>query len=238
MAYTYLDITNEVLARINEVALTQGTFLSSRGYQTQCKNAVNDAINYINHKDYNWPFNHNTHSEVLVPGVTRFNLPNNTKTVDYNTFRLEKDTSLGSPGGGLTLLAYNEYVDRFIDQEDDAAFYGGVPLYVVRTPDNNYLLYPYPDKAYTLRFEYYTNPTPLVKADDVPSIPDLYRAVIADGATAYAYQYRGEVDQYQLNWQRFQEGITHMRSLLANRYPYVRSTVLVGQGLPTSTTRI
>ena len=27
---------------------------------------------------------------------------------------------------------------------------GSVPTHVVRTPDNNYLLYPYPDKSYLL----------------------------------------------------------------------------------------
>ena len=47
MAYTYLDITNEVLASFNEVSLTASNFVNSRGFQTQCKNAVNDAINYI-----------------------------------------------------------------------------------------------------------------------------------------------------------------------------------------------
>ena len=50
MAYTYLDITNEVLARMNEVALTSSNFAAARGFQVQCKNAVNDAINYINQR--------------------------------------------------------------------------------------------------------------------------------------------------------------------------------------------
>ena len=44
MAYTYLDITNEVIARFNEVALTSSNFTAARGFQIQCKNAVNDAI--------------------------------------------------------------------------------------------------------------------------------------------------------------------------------------------------
>jgi len=35
---------------------------------------------------------------------------------------------------------------------------GGVPRNIVRTPDNNYLLYPYPDKQYTLIFDYFTFP--------------------------------------------------------------------------------
>ena len=52
MAYTYLDITNEVLARMNEVALTSANFTAARGFQVQCKNAVNEAIRYINQREF------------------------------------------------------------------------------------------------------------------------------------------------------------------------------------------
>jgi len=234
MAYTYLDITNEVLARMNEVALTSSNFSSARGFQVQCKNAVNDAINFINHREFNWPFNHTTGSETLVAGTSRYSIPTTAKIVDYETFRLVKDSTLGTNGGGLAVLDYKEYVDRHIGQEDDTTVQGGVPRYVVQTPDNNYLLYPYPNKAYTLKYEYYANTTPLSAAMDVPSIPELYRAVIADGATAYAYQYRGEVDQYQTNWVRFNDGITNMQSILSNRFDYVRSTVVLNTGTNTS----
>ena len=45
-------------------------------------------------------------------------------------------------------------------------------------------------------------------------------------ATAFGYQYRGETGQYQLNFNRFEDGIKHMRSLLINRTDYLRSTVI------------
>ena len=234
MAYTYLDLTNEVLARMNEVRLTTATFSNARGFQVQCKNAVNDAISYVNHREFNWPFNHNTGSQVLVAGTSRYSIPTGSKTVDYETFRLTKDSTLGSKGGGLSVLDYKEYVDRFIDQEDDATVQGGEPRMIVRTPDNNYLLYPYPDKAYTLKFEYYASTVALSEASDVPDIPELYRPVIADGATSYAYQYRGELEQYQANWSRFNSGITQMQTNLVNRFKYIRSTVLSGPGVSTS----
>ena len=66
MAYTYLDVTNEVLARFNEVPLTSANFASSRGFQTQCKNAVNSAIRNINQREYAWPFNHSEAEITLV----------------------------------------------------------------------------------------------------------------------------------------------------------------------------
>jgi len=234
MAYTYLDITNEVLARMNEVTLTSTGFANARGFQVQCKNAVNDSINFINHREFNWPFNHTTGSETLVAGTARYSIPATAKTVDYDTFRISKDSTLGTNGGGLSILDYKEYVERFIYQEDDTTLQGGDPRAVVRTPDNNYLLYPYPHKAFTLKYDYYNNPTALTLALDVPAVPELYRSVIADGATAYAYQYRGESDQYQLNWQRFNEGITNMQTILSNRFEYVRSTVIEKSGTTSS----
>jgi len=227
MAYTYLGLTNDVLARMNEVQLTSGTFLTARGYQIQCKNAVNEAINFINQKEYNWPFNHAQGSETLVAGTTRYAIPADAKHVNYDTFRLAKDASIGSSGNNLKPLDYKEYVEKFIDQEDDTTVMGGTPRYVFRTPDNNYGLYPYPDKAYTLRYDYYTYTTELEAAEDVPTVPEQYRQVIVDGATAFAYQYRGESQQYGINWSRFEQGIKEMQSIILNRHDYVRSTYIV-----------
>lgn len=60
----------------------------------------------------------------------------------------------------------------------------------------------------------------------MPLIPEQYRSVIVDGATAYGYQYRGETQQHQLNFKRFEDGIKNMRILLGNRTDYIYSTVL------------
>ena len=226
MAYDYLGLSNEVLSRMNEVVLTTSNFGSARGFQIQCKNAVNDAVNYINQREYGWPFNHSTHTETLVAGTTRYSLPANTKHVDYETFRIVKDATLGSSGGTIRVLDYKEYVDKYIEQEDDTTIEGGIPVNVFRTPSNDYGLYPYPDKAYDIRFDYYSVPSVLANATDVPTVPEQFRQVVADGATAYAYQYRGEAQQYGINFARFEEGIKHMQSLLLNRTDYVRSTYI------------
>ena len=63
-------------------------------------------------------------------------------------------------------------------------------------------------------------------ATDTTTIPDRFAAVIIDGATAFVYQYRGETGQYQLNFQRFEQGIKNMQTLLVNRFEYVRSTFI------------
>jgi len=225
MAYDFLGLTNEVLARMNEVVLTATNFTAARGYQIQCQNAVNDAINYINQREFGWPFSHSTQTETLVASQTRYTVPTGTQHVDYETFRISKDNTLGVDATTLRVLDYKEYVDKYIGQETSSGV-GGVPNFVFRTPDNNYGLYPYPDKAYVLKYEFYSRPTALAAATDVPTVPEQFRQVIADGATAYAYQYRGEAQQYGINFTRFEEGIKHMQSILLNRTDYVRSTYL------------
>jgi hypothetical protein len=161
----------------------------------------------------------------LVAGQTRYTIPTDTQSIDYDTFRISKDDTLAVSGITLRILDYKEYTQKYIDQETTSDV-GAVPIYVFRTPDNNYGLYPYPDKAYELKYEYYKKPTLLTTATDVPTVPEQYRQVIVDGATAYAYQYRGEAQQYGINFSRFEEGIKQMQTILLNRADYVRSTYI------------
>tara|TARA_R100001163_G_C5050138_1_gene187032 strand:- start:636 stop:1571 length:936 start_codon:yes stop_codon:yes gene_type:complete len=296
MSGTYITLINSTLARLNEVQLTTGTFANARGIQTQAKNAVNEAIRYINQKEFAYPFNHATETKTLTAGTVRYSLPTSTKHVDYNTFRLVKDEDLGNSGYKLGILQYNDYINNYITQEDtistttldgslsDSATTvtvasttgfdsagtihigneeitytgttsttftgatrgaggttasahsdatqvaqfdeGGIPRYVVRSPDNNYLFYPFPTKSYSVKFDYYTFPTDLSAETDTTSIPSRFDAIIVDGATAFVYQYRGETAQYQLNFARFEQGIKNMQTLLINKFEYLRSTYI------------
>ena len=300
MSGTFLNLTNKVLARLNEVQLTTSSFATARGIQVQAKNAVNEAARYINQREFNYPFNHSTETKTLTAGVVRYSIPTSAKTVDYHTFRLIKDSDLGNSGYRLPQLDYNEYINAVSDQEDEiksttldgaltdsattitvvsttdfassgtlfvgneqitytgttsttftgatrgansttAAAHdsgttvaqfdqGGVPEHVVRTPDNNYLLYPFPNKSYSIKFDYFTFPSDMSELTDTTSIPERFDAVIVDGATAFVYQYRGETSQYQLNFQRFEQGIKNMQTLLVNKFQYVRSTYIPRTG--------
>ena len=261
MALTFLTLTNDVITRMNEVVLTSSNFTGARGIQIQCQNAVNDAIRYVNQREFGYSFNHSSNSSTLTPGVARYAVPTDTKSLDYSTARIKKSTTLSVSGSNLTNLNYYEYIDNdYANEEDDIAtttlngshstsvttltltsttgfdssgkvFIGGeVPRQIVRTPDNNYLLYPYPDKQYTLEFDYYTFPSDLSAHGDTTSIPDRFRPVIVDGATSYVYMYRGEQNHYQLNFERFEQGIKNMQSLLINKFDYVRSPVIVRPG--------
>ena len=300
MATTYLTLANSVIARVNEVQLTSSNFSSARGVQIQCKNSVNEAIRWINQKEFNWPFNHSTKTQTLTPGIASYSIPTDAKTVDYDTFRMVRDDDLGIGGDNLNILTYYEYVQRFIEEEDavkttalngshtdsvttitvdstsgfdsSGTIYingevitytgtssttftgatrgangttasahdsgvqvaqfsgGGIPQFVTRTPDNNYILYPFPTKSFTIKYDYFTFPTDMSAHSDTTSIPDRFAPIIADGATAFVYQYRGETSQYQLNMQRFEQGIKNMQTLLVNRFEYIRSTYIPKTG--------
>jgi len=297
MANTFLTYTNDVLARMNEVQLTSSDFSSSRGIQTQAKNAVNQAIRYINQREFTWPFNTSEASKTLTAGITRYALPSSTKWVDYATFRVQKSSTLGNATQHLSTLDYHEYLDMHISQEDEVVntalngshtdsvttitvdsttgfdstgtivvneeeitytgvssttftgatraaggttaaahsdddtvtqFDGGsIPRHVFRTPDNAYGLFPYPNKAYTLAFDYYTFPsTDLSAHSDTTTIPDRFKHIIVDGAVSYVYLYRSEVPLYERSFAMFNDGIKHMQTLLINRFDYVRSTYI------------
>ena len=120
MAETFLTLTNKTLVRMNEVELTASNFASPRGVQTQCQNAVNESIRYINQREFAYPFNHASNSSTLTPGVAKYTVPTSTKYIDYNTARIKKDEDLASAGNSLTKLNYNEYISRdYAVQEDD-----------------------------------------------------------------------------------------------------------------------
>ena len=57
-------------------------------------------------------------------------------------------------------------------------------------------------------------------------MPARFDTVIVDGATAFVYQYRGETQQYGINFGRFEQGIKNMQTLLVNKFDYLRSTFI------------
>ena len=112
MAYDYLGLVNDVNRRLNEVELTASNFSSAIGEYAMVRDSINVAIRYINQHEFAYPFNHDTSTSVLVPGVVRYAIPTDAKYVDYNTARLKKDTTISFSGQSLDTLPYNEYIDK------------------------------------------------------------------------------------------------------------------------------
>jgi len=227
MAYDFLGLVNDVNRRLNEVELTSVNFSTAKGFYQQAKDSVNTAIQDINQQHFEWPFNHVTQDETLTAGITRYGLPTDVKTVDFDTFRIKENTTLGNDTVKLQIMSYEDYLERFVDQEYTSnTTVRGIPKYVFRTPNQEYGLAPVPDKNYKIVYEYYRNTVNLELATDVPSIPEIYRHVIVDGAMYHAYMFRGNSQDALIAKQRFEDGVKNMRVLLINRYEYVRSTAI------------
>jgi hypothetical protein len=224
MAYNFLDLVNGVNRRFNEVELDEDNFLNAVGVYSANKDYVNYAINRINTEQFEWPFNHAEEEELLTPEVTRYQVPYDCKTLDMDTFRMKRNNTLRVTTKKLEVMSYEDYLERGVDQEynDDAT--GAIPTHVFRTPDMGYGLYPLPDKAYKLIYEYYRLPVPLILPTDVPTIPEHFRHVINEGAMYYAYFFRGDLEAADRSQAMFNQGISAMRSIYINRYDYLRST--------------
>ena len=228
MAYDFLGLTNDVNRRLNEVELTSSNFASSIGAYSAIKDSINSSIRYINQHEQQWPFNHVEQEDTLTVGEERYAYPSDVKTVDFNSFRIKRNSTFGNETKKLSLIAYEEYLTKYVDYEYNTANTGirTVPTSVFRSPNQEYGVVPPPDKAYELVYEYYRLPVDLVSATDVPALPEQFRHVVVDGAMYYAYLFRGNTQDATVLQSKFQEGIKNMRSLYINRYNYLRSTMI------------
>jgi len=227
MAYDYIGLVNDVNRRLNEVELTAANFLTATGEYSMVKDAVNSSIRYINQHEYEWPFNHVEAEETLTAGLVRYAAPADSKVIDFDSFRIKRNDTLGNETKKLRLLSYEEYLDKFSDYEyNTATSIRSLPEYVFRAPNEEFGIVAPPDKAYELVYEYYRLPVDLINDTDVPSIPEQFRYIIVNGAMHFAYMFRGETQEAMIMQQRFDLEIKQMRSLYINRYDYVRSTVV------------
>ena len=225
MAYDYLSLTNEVCRRLNETELTTSNFATATGFYAQVKDALNASIRDINQKHFNWPFNHNTDDITLTAGELRYPLPENAKYTDVDTVRILRNASLDlNEARRLKQLSYDEYVDRYIDQEGETdATKGTVPEYIVRSQDGDLIVAPMPDKAYTIEYEFFMIPADLEDDEDVPTIPFRFKHVIVDGAMYHSYMFRDNLESATLSLRKFEDGLKQMRTLLVNENVYARA---------------
>lgn len=225
MAYNYLSLTNEVCRRLNETELTSSNFATANGFYSQVKDAINAAIRDINQKHFSWPFNHNTDDITLTAGELRYPLPENAKYTDFDTVRILRNASLDlNEARRLKQLSYDEYVDRYIDQEGETdTTKGTVPEYIVRSQDGDLIVAPMPDKAYTIEYEFFMIPADLDTYDDVPTIPFRFKHVVVDGAMYHSYMFRDNLESATLSLRKFEDGLKQMRTLLVNENIYARA---------------
>lgn len=226
MAYNFLGLVNDVNRRLNEVELTQANFGSAVGFYATAKDAVNAALREINQEQFEWPFNHVTYEQVLIPGQVRYPFQVGTKSLDMDSFRIKRNSTFGNDTIRLKLISYEEYLDKYVDYEYNTnTGIRATPRYVFRTPSLELGVVPSPDQAYALDYEYYSNPPALSLYSDTPTVPEEFRYVITDGAMIHAHNFRGDNESAELSRKAFEEGVKALRSIYINRYEYLRSTM-------------
>jgi hypothetical protein len=225
MASTFLNLTNRLLRRINEVEISEADFSNTRGIQTLAKDAILDAIAQINQSEYEWPFNAAEHTQILAVGQEEYSWPPFFKSADWNTFQLQKDDSLNINHKRLKFIERDQYVRYHQDADDDASTTGlACPEVVFPSHGNGYGVSMSPDKQYTLQFKYFLNPVGLVAHSDTTRIPDTYDNVILDGGLYYLYMFRDNPESAGVSIQIFQQGIKNMQGILINKYQSVYDT--------------
>lgn len=224
--YNYIGLVNDVLEEFNEVTLTAVDFTSVIGFHSLVKNRINTAIADIYaEEDDAWPFTKTTATQILTVGFTggiggvipSYTLSGAVSNVDWTSFFIKRNDALADPNAKrLTLISWDNYRDKHRDSDANISVTGPFtkPDFIARLPNNNWVVSPPADLAYTVNFECSSTPVLLSAATDVPIIPEMYRQVIVDKAIYYAYMFRDNAEEATLANDRYTSGVNRMRRAL------------------------
>jgi hypothetical protein len=223
VATTFLDLTNKVLRRLNEVEITSSDFGSVTGVQSLAKDSVRDAIAKISQAEFEWPFNSAEHTQVMSVGQEEYTWPTFFKIAEWNSFQIAKDDSINVSATSLKFIERDVWYRNYRDEDDNAGTSGtNMPSFVFPSHGNGYGVSPSPDKAYTVKFRYYLTHTGLDLYSDTSRVPTNHDAVIIDGALFYMYMFKDNMEGAQISAGSFQQGIKEMQSIHINKYESVR----------------
>jgi len=212
----FLSYTNIVLQAINEVPLTSQQFSSARGLHEFAKEAINRTyFDIVGERQWPWMQKGDstlgtlelTGERSLIPTEmwTLIPVPNPYKdTVDWSTIywkNAEGDKQ------ALTELTWEQYEDSVIETE-------GVPRYIIKSADGTKMgLAPFPKTGGDfgkLFYRIWTRPSRFsLPADEVP-LPESHYSVLVDGALHHLWSFRGNVEQAQLAYSRYEKGLMKM----------------------------
>lgn len=225
MPSTYIDLTNALLRRLNEVEIEVADFADVRGVQALAKDAVRASIAKINAAEFEWPFNSAEHSQSLTVGEEDYSWPQFFKSVEWNSFYIVNDGTNTNTTTSLDFVSRDYYYDRLRNADLDAGNSGlGLPSYVFPSHGNGYGVTPSPNKAYVLRFRYFLNYAELINYDDQTRVPSTYDHVLIAGAMYHMYLFRDNSEMAGIAQQEFMAGIKEMQTLLLNKYASIEDT--------------
>ena len=224
---TFLELTNKVLRRINEVEMQDTDFAAARGIHALAKDAVNASIQFINSEEFYWPFNSATISVPLVSGQQTYNFDANVQIVNFNSFFILPDTGLGTNSRKLSYIGREVWEERLKEKDYDNGADGyDQPIYVFKGIGMDFAVSPIPDKAYTLEYDAYLHPVELTLFSDTSTIPPTYNEAIIQGALYHIYMWRDGLERAQASEKRFKTHVDKMRTILINKDDRIYGTFI------------
>lgn len=224
MSTTFLNLTNELLRRLNEVQIDVNDFGGVRNVQALAKDAINSSIREILQDAQEWYFTLQTTTQTMTIGTGTYSFPADYSKADWDTFYIRELNDTNIPQR-LHLITYDEYIKYHRTEEDQSGTGGyAVPKYVYLTMDQKFGVSPVPDAAYVVEYRYWKFPADLSTATDTMIIPNRFKHVVIDGAMMYMMQFRSNDQSYAFHRDKFEKGIRMMRRLLNDPYIRVSST--------------
>jgi len=215
MGDTYISLTNNLLRRVNEVELDVTSFSSARGMQSLAKDCIQDSIRGINQQRWQWPFHAVQHTQQLVQGQNEYRWPDDFKSVDWESFQIQKDGTYSTSNKHLEPMNRTDWYNYWRDQDDDNAPNGlRTPDMVFRAHGVGFGVTPAPDKPYFIEYRYFKNPPAMVNATDETTIPSEYTNVIIWGGLYHMNLFRENLDGASFAKSQYQEGISNMYNIL------------------------
>lgn len=225
MGSTFLSLTNKVLRKLNEVELTSINFSTATGFHAVAKDSVNESIRFINQEEFQWPFNHQVGSQTMTSGIQEYALPSDYKSIDWETFFLQRDSSFSIEGRHLPVKEYDEWIRRYRGNDeqiiDNISAGTSTPAIVFRTQKETFVVSPPPSRAYVIKFDYWNAATDLSTDSDTTNIPTRFDDVIKNGAMIGVYMFRENLESANKAEDRFLRGVKNMRTQLINSYHHM-----------------
>lgn len=222
MGSTYLELTNKVLRRLNEVELTDNSFASCRGIHLMAKEAVLETVRKINAKKFEWPFNSAEGSQTLVVGQEEYTWPADLRIPDWESFYIENDGTIATKTTNLNQIAKDDYRHYLRPHDLDAGATGtGIPKYIYELSSGGFGVSPSPDAAYVVKYTYFIKTITLEVDSDVCTIPEEYDYVIVEGALVPMYKFLDNTPRSEASEAAYKDGLAEMTYILIPKDPRV-----------------
>jgi hypothetical protein len=227
MATTFLNLTNELLRRLNEVQVDTTDFANVRNVQALAKDAINNSVRTILQSAQEWPFALTTKAQTLTAGTNTYAFPTDLSSVDWESFYIKQLASKENTPQKLPVLTYPDYISKYRPYDDESGASGQqVPLRIFQTQESKFGVSPVPDDEYVIEYKYWSFPSSMTSATSTCIIPSRFDHVIIDGAMMYMMRFRSNDQSAQIHQAAFEEGIKMMRRLLVDDQNYLRSTYI------------